>query len=139
MVKCGFSKSDFFFLVGEKRFCKLGFFLVGDSEKGGSIIQTLQIKRLIGSRVFSHDIPKQNPLPNALIFVITGTSKILGLSASPVSRISQYWLQSFQDRYTKLERFFIKINCSQMNYWILRIGTMVSCKKLDITLENKVI
>ena len=32
-----------------------------------------------------------------------------------------------------------KINCSQWNCPILRIGVMVSCQKLGIILENKVI
>ena len=42
----------------------------------------------------------------------------------------------FSSKGFKIRKFF---GCMEWNYWILRIGVVVSCQELDIILENKVI
>ena len=57
----------------------------------------------------------------------------------PYCTVWQYGLWSFQTGGTKLERFLPKINILKGNYWILRIGLVGRCQKLDIILVSKVI
>ena len=55
------------------------------------------------------------------------------------SLLWQHGLWSFQAGGSKLERFLPKINILKGDYWILIIGLMGRCQKLDIILASKVI
>ena len=46
-------------------------------------------------------------------------------------------MSSFQAGGTKLERLCLRINIPIGNYWVLRIGVLVTCQKLDIVLVIK--
>ena len=49
------------------------------------------------------------------LYIVVCHHKIISRNERKKRKVWQYWLWSFQGRDTKLERFWLKVNCSQMN------------------------